>query len=177
MPWNPQHTEALALLFAQVLVVDFMSFADGHQVGVFCAGKNLESLMDKDIVYQEISEPIRGNARPNPYPKITACHGSRDKTPRTGYCENQEKGIVFFKESRLMDVVIFVKIPHQPVHQVLVGKPRDAFHRYKRSNDNECRKEGCQRVHGNQFRKRKKHTKMATSNPVPMFFPAFLGIR
>ena len=98
---------------------------------------------------EEVSQAIRRNPRANPNAKVTSCHGPRNDTARTSDSKNQEEGIVFFKKTRLVDVMILMKIPHQPMHDILVCEPCHAFHNQKGYNHYECGvREENQTVHG-----------------------------
>jgi hypothetical protein len=120
-----------------MLVVHLMRFADGHEVNIFRSRENFEALVDEDIVDQKIRCAVECDSGPDPHPEVASRHRSGDETPSARYGKNQKEGIVLFEETGFVYVVVFVKIPHQPVHQVFVRKPRDTFHRDESSEYNE----------------------------------------
>jgi hypothetical protein len=130
----PEHTEALTILGAQMLVVYKMGFPDRAQICIFRASKPLEALVDKDIVYNEIARTVDSNTEPYPYSKIP-CGGPRDKEIGTWDCENQEEGIVLLEEPGFVYMVVLMKPPHKPVHDIFVGEPGYTFHHNKCGQD------------------------------------------
>jgi len=119
-----------------MLVVHLVRFADGHQVDIFRPSEDFETLVNEDVVDQKVCSTVERDAGPDPHPKVTSSHGARDETPSTGHSKNQKERIVLFEESRFVDVVVFMEIPHQSVHEVFVRKPRHSFHRDEGSEHN-----------------------------------------
>ena len=75
--------------------------------------------MNEDVVHNEVSQAIKGNAYTNPKSCIRSSSASV-KAVGTRYRENDEKGIVLFKEAWTMRMMVLMKIPHGSVHQVFV---------------------------------------------------------
>ena len=79
--------------------MDFVRFTDGHEVRIVCFLKPLETPMNEDVVHNEVGQAVKGNANANPKSCIRRSSAS-DKAVGTRYGENDEEGIVLFKESR-----------------------------------------------------------------------------
>ena len=127
---------------------------------------------------EEVSQAIRRNPRANPNAKVTSCHGPRNDAARTRDSKNQEEGIVFFKKTRLVDVMILMKIPHQSMHEILVREPRYTLHNQEGCNHNEYGvREENQTVHGKTLSRMKNAAKMRTKIPVPLDSVDCLGTK
>ena len=94
--------------------------------------------VNNHVVKKEIPNAVQGNAKTNVHQPTKWFHfwayydeGSSRSS------ENDAKEVVGFPPPFVMDVVRFVPIPHDAVHDVFVGKPRKAFHKNERSEYNE----------------------------------------
>ena len=119
-------------------MVHLVCFPNGHEIGILCAAKPLETLVDENVVNQKIGQAVRGNPRADPHAKVTSRHGPRDETPRARNGENQKERIVFLKKARFMNVVVGMKKPHDAMHEVFVGKPRHTLHSDESADDDAC---------------------------------------
>lgn len=136
----------------------------------------MKSLVNEDVMDQEIGHSVNGNSGANPNSKIASSYRSRDETPSTRNGENQKKGIVFLEKSRLVYVVIFMEKPHQTMHDILVRNPRHALHSNEGGQYNSgCLKKRYQGFHFNPFRSMKNTANMATRVAAPMFFEVRYG--
>jgi hypothetical protein len=95
----PQHAKAFPFLLAYMFVVHFMCPAYGLEIAVIRIPENLEPLMYKNIMHQEISKAIYGNAKPNEKKVIVTLFHSKEKACNTRQCKNQEEEIIVFKET------------------------------------------------------------------------------
>lgn len=173
---NEQHAKTFTVLFSLIFMVDFVRFSDGNKINVFCPAEPIKSLVNEDIMDQEIGQSVNGNSGAHPNSKIASSYRSRDETPSTRDGENQKKGIVFLEESRLVYVVILMEKPHQTMHDVLVRKPCHALHSNGGDQyDRRCLKKRYQGFHFNPFRSMKNTAKMATRVAAPMFFEVRCG--
>jgi hypothetical protein len=120
-----------------MFVVNFMCFSDSPEIDVVGAFKPIETLVDKNIVHQEVTYAVGSDAEPHPYaPVISSHHTKHDEQPgRNG--ENQKEYIIFFKKSWLVLVMVAVKIPAQAVHHKLVCDPGHKFHKEKCGEKND----------------------------------------
>lgn len=57
-----QHPEVFAMLFAQVFVVHFVCPANSTHIAIIPMRPNFETLMNNNIVNQEITQAIQRNA-------------------------------------------------------------------------------------------------------------------
>lgn len=126
-----QHAEALPIFLTQMLVMHFVRFANGHQVGVVRAFEPLDPLMYEDLVDQEVRDPVRQDAQAEPRPRcIQTLQAARDEEPYARYGEDQEEAIVPFQEAGMvLLVMVRMEIPQPAVHHVLVCRPRHDLHR------------------------------------------------
>ena len=116
---HEQHPKALAVFLSQVFVVDFVRLANGHQVHVLCPFEQGEALVNEDVVHHEIGESVKCNACANPKAGVVM-KASSDEAIGAGHRENQEEGVVLFEKAWRSRVMVFMKVPHGPMHQVLV---------------------------------------------------------
>jgi hypothetical protein len=126
---NEEHSEALPVLFAKVFVVDFVRPPNAPGIPVVGISKYFEALMDKDIVHQEIRDSVRQDPQTDgpALPEIRICTG-HDEGHADHRVEN-EKGIVALEPGIVvLPVVVLVKAPQEPMHDILMGKPRHELH-------------------------------------------------
>jgi hypothetical protein len=125
-----------------VLVVHFVRPADGFYINIIPIAQNLKALVDDDVVHQEISQAVYGNAGSNPKTKIVV-YASGYETICAGHSKYEEEGIVFFKKTFMALMVISVQDPQESVHHVLVGEPSHELHKKEGGDyDNSVPKHG-----------------------------------
>jgi hypothetical protein len=104
-----EHAKTFAFFFAQMLVVYFVRFAQGTEIEIVGAAKELEALMDQDVVHHKIGQAIEGNAHAyinQESPRLV--EGAGGKKGHSKACKNDEEGIVALKEIFLVFVVVIV---------------------------------------------------------------------
>src|SRR5690606_14745075 len=102
---------------------------DSLKIGVVCIAKQLEPLVDKDIMDKKIGHAIQRDAQAYPKQVVVALGHSQVQADDSGYSKNRKEEIIVLKEAgRLFFVVVLVEVPKDAVHDVLVGKPSHAFH-------------------------------------------------
>jgi hypothetical protein len=122
-------------VFVQVLVVHFMRAPDGCEIAVLTVPEKPETLVNKNIMHQEIGKSINGNTKADEEQEIITVLHSDKKADDTGNGKDQEEEIVVLEESlRLLVVMVFVQNPQNAMHDVFMRKPGYGFHR----------DEGCQ---------------------------------
>jgi hypothetical protein len=124
---NNEHSEVFSLVFAQMFVVNFMGSANGANVMIVHVRKQFKTLVNDNFMYHKIGKSIERNAYANKQPHVVK-HESRDVTIGTRNGENKEEGIVFFKETRLYLMVVFVKVPKKSMHYIFMGEPSGELH-------------------------------------------------
>lgn len=113
-----------------------MRLSDSPEIDIVCSFEPVESLMNKHIMYKKVTNPIGGDAEPNPdAPVIPGHHTKHDKEPGWNG-KNQEEYVIFLKKTRLVLMVIPVKIPSQTMHYKLVGKPGHELHKEESGEKN-----------------------------------------
>lgn len=60
---NEQHSKAFTFFLAQMLMMDFMGPSNTSCVPVVCVPEHFESLVNKNIMDEEVSRPIGHNAQ------------------------------------------------------------------------------------------------------------------
>ena len=135
---NPQHAETLAVLLVEVLVVNLVRLSNGGEIGMLSVPKPIEAAVDKDVVNQEITQAVGGDSGSNPESKVLV-NAAGDETPGARDGENQKEGVVLFKESGLLLMMVSMEVPHGAVHEVFVGAPCHTFHGAECSENNK----GC----------------------------------
>ena len=119
-----------------MFVVNLVRLANRHEVRVLGPLEPRKTLMDEDVVNQEIGQTIQRDARPNPKPKVLV-QTPGDEAVGAGDGENEKERVVFLEEARTVGVVICVEVPHRTVHQVFVGRLCHAFHDEEGEEHNE----------------------------------------
>ncbi len=113
-------------------MVNFMCFPETDKISVFGVFKPFKALMDQYIVNQKITYSISGNATCYKKQIIETALDSKVKKNDAWNGENDKKDIITLKSMFVFWLVmICVEIPHQPMHNVLVRKPGNAFHEQK----------------------------------------------
>jgi hypothetical protein len=130
-----QHPEIFTVFLVQVFVVNFVRAADAQYIPVAPVAQQFESLVDDNVVYDEITKPIHRNTYTDIQPEIIK-HQPGHVTVRAGNGENHEERIVFFKKALFPLVVIAVEIPQKAVHHVLMREPGHELHEEERYHGN-----------------------------------------
>jgi hypothetical protein len=92
--------------------------------------------MHKNIVNQKICYPIQGDANAGKKPPIK-CFRPQNNQPRRGNGKHETKQIVEFEGTFSRLVVTFMPEPHESMHDIFVGKPRNEFHEKEKQKCNE----------------------------------------
>jgi hypothetical protein len=81
------------------------------------------------VVNHEITKPITGDSEGDEKQIIHSALYTKIEKHDTGRGKNYEKYVVTLEGMRVFGLVMIgVKIPHEAVHNVLVGEPSDTFH-------------------------------------------------
>lgn len=59
---NKQHSEALTVFFAEMLVMHFVGASDGSEIPVVAVAEDFKSLVNEDIVHHEVAKPVNSNS-------------------------------------------------------------------------------------------------------------------
>tara|TARA_R110000868_G_scaffold36900_4_gene130494 strand:- start:593 stop:859 length:267 start_codon:yes stop_codon:yes gene_type:complete len=88
-------------------------------------------------VNHKITKPIGSDSQSNEKQIIDAALDTKIKKSDAGDGKNDKENVVPFKRMGIFRLVmIFVKIPHQAVHNILMRKPSDTFHKEKNAYKN-----------------------------------------
>jgi hypothetical protein len=123
-----------------MFVVHFVGFSQPNQVLVIGIFEPFETLVNQDVVYREIAKTVKGNAQTNEKFVVHTSFYPEVKKDDAGYGKNDKKDVIALKNTcifRLM--MIGMKIPHQAVHNVFVGTPRNTFHKKENAQKNQKR--------------------------------------
>ncbi len=141
MKRRPQHAKAFTVFWPQVFVMQKMRFSDCFKVSVVRASQHLEPLVDKDVMYDEVTDSVEQDSETNPDSEISIQRTCDEEIGRRDG-KDQEKRIVFFKKMIVSNMMILVKPPHEAVHHVFMGGPCNTFHDYEGGqNDQEVDKD------------------------------------
>ena len=80
-----------------MLVMHLMGFSDRSKVDVVRSLEPRKSLMDEDIVYEEVSQTIDRNSQSDEGPPIIAGHHSEHDKQPTRNGEDQKEHIILFE--------------------------------------------------------------------------------
>jgi hypothetical protein len=106
-----QHTEAFTVFFSKMLVVHFVSTTNCSQIPVVTVTEDFKSLMNEYVMHHEITESVNGDADSNVKLDVATCKNSKEHQQHAGDGENQEEGIIFFKEPGMTLMVVAVEDP------------------------------------------------------------------
>jgi hypothetical protein len=134
-----QHPKTFALKFPEVFMVHLMCPPDTAYIPVVASCKKLYALVNDHIVYQEISKTIQGDPCTDRSQPVPAIKSAEPDTEYAGNRKNKEERIILFKNPMAFFMMIFMQIPQETMHDILVGKPCNAFHpkEYGQYNYNE----------------------------------------
>ena len=123
-----EHPKALTLFLVQVLMVHLVCPADSSYIGVITPSKPFETLVNDHIMDHKISRSVRHNAKADGLHPPYAIKGTKKDQQHTGNGEDDKEPVILFKEPGLFLMVIAVQVPKQAMHDILMGKPGNAFH-------------------------------------------------
>jgi len=83
-----------------MFMMHFVRPANSREVGMIGVPKQLESLMNKDIMYEKVSQAVQGNSKPGPEHPVKMSLHANQKPYNSRQSENQKKEIVVFKKTR-----------------------------------------------------------------------------
>lgn len=109
--------------------------SDGPEVPVVAVAEDFKPLMDEDVVNKKITEAVNSNAYTDIKLDVAAGQYTEEHEQHAGEGEDEEEGVVFFKEAGMTLVMVAVQDPKQAVHDILMGKPGHEFHEEERNND------------------------------------------
>jgi hypothetical protein len=116
-----------------MFMMHFVGTPDGLEIFIIAVTKNLKSLMNENIMDEEIGKAIKRNTQSYPEKRIIPVLHSYIQTYNSRNCKDEEEEIIVFKKAfRLLFMVVLMEIPQKSVHDIFMHKPGDAFHK------NEC---------------------------------------
>lgn len=118
-------------------MVGLMGSNDRFEIGVPNVVEPIEAFVDEHVVYQEVAKTVDQYAQTKSQAPIVACHHTKHDEKPGWDGEDQEEGVVFLKEARLLLVVVLVQIPEQAVHDVLVREPGGELHQNEGAEEDE----------------------------------------
>ena len=93
--------------------------------------------MDEDVMHEKITQAVKRYSKANPYSEISTGMQSSVDTEERRNRKDEEEHIVSLKKARFMNMVVCMKVPHQTVHHVFVGKPGHELHEKESGNEYE----------------------------------------
>jgi hypothetical protein len=88
------------MLFVEMLVMHFMCSSDSSQIPVIAVAENFKALMNKDIMYQKVTQSVNGNSNPYKKTDVVSIQNSEKYQKETGNSEYQKEGIISFERIR-----------------------------------------------------------------------------
>src|ERR1700759_372070 len=117
-----------------MFVVHLVGEADGANIAVVRPGPPFEPLVDDDVMYEEIGETIGHDTEAYGLQGIMLIEGSEEDGQEAGDGEDEEERVVLFEEAMRGPVVVGVEKPAEPMHDIFMGQPGDAFHGCERED-------------------------------------------
>ena len=113
-------------------MMHLMCPAYSPEVRIVRISKQPETLVNKHIMYQEVSQPIQRNAETNKKQVIITHPHTKEQARHSRDSEDQKEEIIIFKKAlRFFFMMIPMQAPQKPMHQILVRDPGNAFHTKK----------------------------------------------
>ena len=108
----------------------FVRAADGEEIGVVRIPQPLDSLVDEDLVHEEVEDSVDEDAQAYPEPRgMQAEHAARDEAAHRRHSEDQEEAVVALDEVVVvLLVVIAVQVPEEAVHHEFMRGPSHELH-------------------------------------------------
>jgi hypothetical protein len=85
------------MFFVEMLVMHFVCSSDSSQIPVIAVAENFKALMNKDIMYQKVTQSVYGNSNSNKKPNIVSIQNSEKYQKETGNSEYQKECIISFE--------------------------------------------------------------------------------
>lgn len=128
---HKQHPKTFAFVPVKMLMMHLMRPADGTDIGAVAAGEPFETLMNDNIMHQEIAKAIGHDAKADGLypPHMTECANINQQD--AGYSKDDEERIILFKKTWFCLVMILVQVPEKPMHDITMGQPGNSFHHQK----------------------------------------------
>jgi hypothetical protein len=92
-------------------VVHFMRPADGTDISAFAAVEPFETLVDDDIMHQEISRSIGHDAKANSLHPPDLLYSSEKYQQHARYGKDHKEPVVVLKKTGLLLLIVAVKKP------------------------------------------------------------------
>jgi hypothetical protein len=102
----------------------------GKKIDVARTLQPFDSLVDEDLMHEEIGDPIDQDPETDPQPRrVKTFYASDDEQSDGRDREDQEEGIVPFQEAVVvLLVMVGMQVPKESVHHVLMRGPCHEFH-------------------------------------------------
>ncbi len=85
-------------------------------------------------MHQEVTKTVECYSKSNIKSEVVGIDSAEKNAQKTWDRKNQKEHVIFFKETRLVLMVVFVEIPHQSMHDVFMRKPGHEFHEEECAN-------------------------------------------
>jgi len=134
-----EQPERLAAFFGLFSMMSAMRPENSPGITVVQLPEPLEALMDVYVVDEEVNNAVDRDTNTDKEQPEVSCRQPYDIANRTRYSKDEEKQVVFLKETIFMMmrlVMVFVPVPQRPVHDVFMGEPRHEFHANNSSQGN-----------------------------------------
>jgi hypothetical protein len=118
----------------------FVTFAKGYQIFVFGIFKQLQSLVNYDVVHDKIAQSVSKNPQSDEELVVKTSFCPEVKQQNTRYGKNHEKQIISLENMSVFRLVMVgMQIPQKSVHHKFVRTPCHAFHNQISSQKNQER--------------------------------------
>jgi hypothetical protein len=108
---HEQHAKAFSFVFIQVFMVHLMCPSYGAYISAATSREPFETLMNDDIMYQEISGTIAHYAQAYGLHPPYMIDGAQQDQQETGQGKNDKEPIILLKEARLFLMMIPMQVP------------------------------------------------------------------
>ena len=135
---DKQHPKTFTVFLAKVLVVHLVCPADSTRVTIVDVAEQLEPLVDKNVMNDEVGKAIGENSQPDSEPDFENSILPQQEKPDAYDCIDNKKRVVALKPGIVvLAVMVGVQGPEKTVHDVFVRKPGNPFPENKGANRDE----------------------------------------
>jgi len=134
---NEQHAKTFAVFFPEMFVVHFVRTPDCFCVNVVRIAEPFETLVDKNVMNDEIGESISKNPQPHSQSDFQDIILPQKEKPDTDQGIENKKSVIPFKPGIVVFfMMVGMQVPQKTVHDKFVAEPCHEFHKQERQEKN-----------------------------------------
>jgi hypothetical protein len=102
-------------------MVHFVRLAQSPKIPIVCVIKPLKTTVNQYVMYKKIGYSIQEYAKSNGYTDDAGIHHPKHDTKPAGNGIDEKENIIAFKHLLMWNMMIFMKVPHESMHNKTVS--------------------------------------------------------